>query len=59
LVAYDVDPLTVDIDQLPALEPVLTVVGGRATHDPAGRLGSDPSVERATQIPNAARSDVP
>jgi predicted amidohydrolase YtcJ len=41
LVAYADDPFTADIDELPRLEPVLTVVGGRATHDPAGLLGGD------------------
>jgi predicted amidohydrolase YtcJ len=39
LVGYTADPLTADIDELPSLEPVLTVVGGRATHDPGGLLG--------------------
>jgi predicted amidohydrolase YtcJ len=43
LVAYAVDPFTADIDELPCLEPVLTVVGGRATHDAAGLLGGDRS----------------
>jgi predicted amidohydrolase YtcJ len=41
LVAYAADPFTADLDELPCLEPVLTVVGGRATHDPVGLLGED------------------
>jgi predicted amidohydrolase YtcJ len=41
LVAYAADPLTTDIDELPSLEPVLTVVGGRATHDPTGLLSDE------------------
>jgi Amidohydrolase family len=32
------DPLTVEIDELPQLQPVLTVVGGKPTHDAAGLL---------------------
>ena len=39
-VAYDRDPLTVDIDQIAELTPVATVVGGRPTHDPDNRLGT-------------------
>ena len=38
LVAYPVDPLTADLDDLPELTPVLTIVGGRATHDPDKRV---------------------
>jgi predicted amidohydrolase YtcJ len=45
VVAYAADPFTADIDELPSLEPVLTVVGGRATHDPTGLLGGEPAPE--------------
>jgi predicted amidohydrolase YtcJ len=38
LVAYETDPLTCPIDALPVLRPALTLVGGQAVHDPAGRL---------------------
>jgi predicted amidohydrolase YtcJ len=38
LVAYPVDPLTADLDDLADLTPALTIVGGRATHDPDKRL---------------------
>jgi len=38
LVAYRLDPLTADLDELADLKPELTVVGGRATHDPDKRL---------------------
>jgi hypothetical protein len=41
LAAYAADPFTADIDELPSLEPVLTVVGGHATHDPTGLLRAD------------------
>jgi predicted amidohydrolase YtcJ len=37
-VAYDTDPLTLDIDALADLTPVLTVVGGHPTHDPHERF---------------------
>jgi predicted amidohydrolase YtcJ len=40
LVAYPADPLTADLDDLPGLNPAFTIVGGRAVHDPDGRLGS-------------------
>jgi hypothetical protein len=43
LVAYSADPFTVDIDQLPQLTPALTMVGGRAVHDPDGRVGWNPT----------------
>lgn len=36
LVVLDRDPLTCDIDDIPALNVDLTLVGGRATHDPDG-----------------------
>ena len=48
-VAYRVDPLACELDQLPALEPVLTVVGGRAVHGPDGLL-----VESHVSAPAAA-----
>jgi predicted amidohydrolase YtcJ len=38
LVAYEIDPLTCPIDTLPTLRPALTLVGGRAVHDTAGRF---------------------
>jgi len=38
LVAYRVDPLSADPDSLANLTPTFTIVGGRATHDPDGRL---------------------
>jgi len=38
LVAYPADPLTADLDDLPGLTPAFTIVGGRAVHDPHGRL---------------------
>jgi predicted amidohydrolase YtcJ len=37
LVAFHTDPMTCPIDDLPALQPIFTMVGGRAVHDP-GRL---------------------
>jgi len=40
IVAYPGDPLTADLDHLPDLTPVFTIVGGRAVHDPGGLLGS-------------------
>jgi predicted amidohydrolase YtcJ len=39
IVAYPADPLTADVDDLPGLTPAFTIVGGRAVHDPGGRLG--------------------
>jgi predicted amidohydrolase YtcJ len=45
LVAYRTDPMTCDIDQLPALKPVLTIVGGRAAFDPEGIFASKPAFE--------------
>ena len=38
LVAYPLDPLTADLDDLADLTPALTVAGGRATYDPDKRL---------------------
>jgi predicted amidohydrolase YtcJ len=38
LVAYPIDPLTTDPDDLAELTPVFTIVGGRAVHDPGGVL---------------------
>jgi predicted amidohydrolase YtcJ len=40
IVAYPADPLTADLDDLPDLTPVFTMVGGRVEHDPGGRLGA-------------------
>jgi predicted amidohydrolase YtcJ len=42
LVAYPLDPLTADPDDLPRLTPAFTMVGGRATHDPDKRLAGQP-----------------
>ena len=38
LVGYPADPLAADPDDLAALTPAFTIVGGRATHDPDKRL---------------------
>jgi predicted amidohydrolase YtcJ len=38
LVAYPVDPLAAEPDTLAELTPTFTIVGGRAVHDPDGRL---------------------
>jgi predicted amidohydrolase YtcJ len=38
LVAYSLDPLTADLDDLADLTPALTIAGGRATYDPDKRL---------------------
>ena len=38
LVAFRDDPLTCDLDDLPNLSPVLTMVGGRGSYDPEGLL---------------------
>src|SRR6516225_3646428 len=38
LVAYPIDPLTADPDDLAELTPAFTMMGGRATHDPDKRL---------------------
>ena len=40
LVAYRADPITCPVDDLPHLQPVFTVVGGRAVYDPDGVLRS-------------------
>jgi predicted amidohydrolase YtcJ len=40
LVAYEADPLAVDADALPSLEPTFTIVGGRVVHDPRDRLNA-------------------
>ena len=40
LVAYHIDPMTSDLDDLAELTPVWTIVGGRVAHDPAGLLGA-------------------
>jgi predicted amidohydrolase YtcJ len=36
IVAYETDPITAPVDRLPSLTPAFTLVGGRASHDPAG-----------------------
>jgi predicted amidohydrolase YtcJ len=54
LVAYEADPLMVHVDELPSLEPAVTVVGGRVMHDPTGLLGGRP-----TDTTTADRSAVP
>jgi len=41
LVGYPADPLAVDRDDLAELTPTVTLVGGRATHDPDKRLAGD------------------
>jgi predicted amidohydrolase YtcJ len=38
LVAYPLDPLVADPDDLAELTPAFTMLGGRATHDPGKRL---------------------
>ena len=38
IVAYPADPFRIDLDQLAALTPTFTMVGGRVVHDPAGLL---------------------
>jgi len=38
LVAYPLDPLTAELDDLADLKPALTIAGGRATYDPDKRL---------------------
>ena len=38
LVAYPLDPLTADPDDLAERTPAFTIVGGQATHDPDKRL---------------------
>ena len=40
LAAYPIDPLAADLDDLADLTPAFTIVGGRAVHDPGGRLAS-------------------
>ncbi len=40
LVAFAVDPVTCPVDDLPAVRPAFTMVGGRAVYDPDGRLGA-------------------
>jgi predicted amidohydrolase YtcJ len=40
LVAFRADPMTCDLDQLPELKPVITIVGGRAVFDPEGLFAS-------------------
>ena len=38
LVAYPLDPLTADLDDLADLTPALTIGGGQATYDPDKRM---------------------
>jgi predicted amidohydrolase YtcJ len=38
IVAYPIDPLTADPEDLAELTPTFTIVGGRAEYDPAGML---------------------
>jgi predicted amidohydrolase YtcJ len=40
LVAYPIDPVIADSDDLAELTPIFTMVGGRAEHDPSGILSS-------------------
>jgi predicted amidohydrolase YtcJ len=40
IVAFRADLLDCPVDDLPSQQPVLTLVGGRAVHDPDGLLGS-------------------
>ena len=40
IVAFRSDPTRCPIDELPSLKPVLTLVGGRATHDPEGLVAT-------------------
>jgi len=39
LVAYPADSRSCELDELAEVEPLLTVVGGRASWDPDGRMG--------------------
>jgi predicted amidohydrolase YtcJ len=39
LVAYRLDPLTAEVDELADLTPSFTLIGGRPTYDPDGMLG--------------------
>ncbi|TFI42481.1 amidohydrolase [Rhodococcus sp. 1R11] len=36
MVAFDTDPLECDVDAIPELDPVFTLLGGRAVHDRTG-----------------------
>jgi predicted amidohydrolase YtcJ len=47
LVAYPIDPLTTDPDDLAELTPIFTMVGGRAEHDPGGILSPPDDVRQA------------
>jgi hypothetical protein len=40
--------MTCEIDLLPGLRPVLTIVGGRAAFDPEGIFASRPALSAAT-----------
>jgi predicted amidohydrolase YtcJ len=48
LVAFRTDPMTCEIDELPELKPVITMVGGRAVYDPQGMFGSKPAMSAGT-----------
>jgi predicted amidohydrolase YtcJ len=47
LVAFRADPLTCEINALPELKPVMTIVGGRAVFDPEGIFASTPTMSAA------------
>lgn len=42
IVAYPVDPLSAEPDEVADLGPAFTIVGGRPVHDPGHRLGEEP-----------------
>ncbi len=46
LTAFRRDPVTGPVDDLLALRPVFTLVGGKAIYDPDGRFGAEPSDSR-------------
>jgi predicted amidohydrolase YtcJ len=50
LVAFRTDPMTCEIDQLPDLKPVITMVGGRAVFDPEGMFASTPAMSAGTLL---------
>jgi len=49
LVAFRTDPMTCEIDQLPELKPVITIVGGRAVFDADGVFASQPAMTVGTR----------
>jgi predicted amidohydrolase YtcJ len=58
--AYPADPLTCPLDQLRGLQPVLTVVGGRARHDVRGLPArSDHPVRASTGKPGVPALPLP